>query len=726
MINKRYKIVLDLIRQELSNVETLVQNDINSNEFEINIFENGSKYNIDSGNKVEIACKKSDGTVVVDEVQFIDNIITWTLSKQVLTASGYVEAEVRILENENILTASQSFKFLVRPNLINDDTIKSTSQYRALDEALKKAKEIIEQTKTLPEEAKKIRDIIESAETLLENKQKELEAGVDTSNKLLKETKEYLSGVSAEIEKLKSKEVDIARLKELLTKVDDLKLRLVNLEKTVETANTTDDNLRRSISTATQTKTNLDQSISSAGTSKTNLDRSIDATKKVKVDLDGSIKTGREVKSALDATIETGQNTNTAGMQIKQGLDDSISKANTQKSDLDRSIAKVPQNIASINNAINTVDERLQTTIKTAETKEGELKSTVGSANETDTKAQATMSELKSLLDKSSTSEQALKEIIASGNLDKYVTDPKLQQVLSEYVKSATLSNYATKSELESIDVTGQLTDYAKTVDVDSKLDNKVDKSQITSNYNTIDINTIPNSKALIDLANSFGEVMNKKVDKVSGKTLSSNNYTNADKAKVDAIPTNPKYTDTTYDLSPYAKTTDLRSYAKTADVDTKLNNKVDKVSGKGLSTNDFTNQYKQWVDTSFKPIDYPDTPSEVEELFIRKTDTKNGICLVGWSEVEAKEAGSSNIDFMKRLPFCSKTDSLISGFLIAMEESEGSFRLFVDLNSENDDRSIYWAFFLNKEGVIIPWQKLGAAEVIEATNEEVRAIWAS
>ena len=39
----------------------------------------------------------------------------------------------------------------------------------------------------------------------------------------------------------------------------------------------------------------------------------------------------------------------------------------------------------------------------------------------------------------------------------------------------------------------------------------------------------------------------NKKVDKVTGKGLSTNDYTNAAKAKVDAIPANPKYTDTVY-----------------------------------------------------------------------------------------------------------------------------------------------------------------------------------
>ena len=42
-------------------------------------------------------------------------------------------------------------------------------------------------------------------------------------------------------------------------------------------------------------------------------------------------------------------------------------------------------------------------------------------------------------------------------------------------------------------------------------------------------------------------KIDSKKVDKVAGKGLSTNDYTNAAKAKVDAIPANPKYTDTVY-----------------------------------------------------------------------------------------------------------------------------------------------------------------------------------
>ena len=55
-------------------------------------------------------------------------------------------------------------------------------------------------------------------------------------------------------------------------------------------------------------------------------------------------------------------------------------------------------------------------------------------------------------------------------------------------------------------------------------------------------------SLAAYRTASAQDTIDNKKVDKVTGKGLSTNDYTNAAKAKVDAIPANPKYTDTVYD----------------------------------------------------------------------------------------------------------------------------------------------------------------------------------
>ena len=71
------------------------------------------------------------------------------------------------------------------------------------------------------------------------------------------------------------------------------------------------------------------------------------------------------------------------------------------------------------------------------------------------------------------------------------------------------------------------------------------------------------------------------KVDKVDGKGLSTNDYTAADKAKVDTIPANPKYTDTVYD-------------------DTELKERVATIEGKESTwdaKSDFSGSYNDLTD---------------------------------------------------------------------------------------------------------------------------------
>ena len=82
------------------------------------------------------------------------------------------------------------------------------------------------------------------------------------------------------------------------------------------------------------------------------------------------------------------------------------------------------------------------------------------------------------------------------------------------------------------------------------------------------------------------------KVDKVTGKGLSTNDYTDAAKAKVDAIPANPKYTDTVYD-------------------DTALKERVATIEGKESAwdaKSDFSGSYNDLTDK-------PTIPAEVTPL---------------------------------------------------------------------------------------------------------------
>lgn len=743
MDGKVYRIALDLKKNLVTNVETLVQNDKNTSSFEIELFKDGKKIMLDESDKLEVAAKKADGTVVVDEVK--NNIIhaLWSLSEQVLTCAGYVLAELRILNAADVLTASQSFKFLVRPNNLNDETIKSTSQYRALDEAVKKAEALEKELQGVPEQVASMKADLEAAKTTLDNTQKELLAGLDLSNKNIAEIKTYLSGVNAEIEKLKAKDVDIANLKALLQNLEDLKIRLANLEATLTDAKSTDEDLKTNIatgnktsaslqsatSTAKATQTSLQEKtaqglevnkslgqsiktgqgiissintadkgladkIATADASKTDLDKSINTANKSKADLDkskaqadsakialdssnstattnkaaldesiGKAETAKSnldagkaqadsTKTALDKSIKTGQEVNATSETNKLNLDKSIKDAKDAKVQLDKSTGKA-----------NTAKSNVDASTATADAKNTELISTTSTATSTDEAAKKTITQLQALLNQSGTTEQNLKDIIASGNLDKYVTDPKLQEALKDYVTTGNLSielgnyvksldlvsmldnkvdkvtgktltsndftdsyksklddltkitkvsqlandsNYITdlkmqealakiktlkKEVVDTLPTSGQddviylvkdskgkannvyleylwldkweiigstevdLSGYLKTEtfeemrvtigeNIQHDLDKMIYKSQITDLYGVSDSTTVPSSKALFDGLTIMEEIIGDKVDKVEGKGLSTNDYTNEDKAKLDGIDLSKYVTD--------------------------------------------------------------------------------------------------------------------------------------------------------------------------------------
>ena len=93
------------------------------------------------------------------------------------------------------------------------------------------------------------------------------------------------------------------------------------------------------------------------------------------------------------------------------------------------------------------------------------------------------------------------------------------------------------------------------------------------------------------------------KVDKVEGKGLSTNDLTDDYKSKLDALngnlagkATNTSVLRTTVPNNPFTPTSDYHPATKKY-VDDSVANKVDKVEGKGLSTNDLTDDYKSKLD---------------------------------------------------------------------------------------------------------------------------------
>ena len=91
----------------------------------------------------------------------------------------------------------------------------------------------------------------------------------------------------------------------------------------------------------------------------------------------------------------------------------------------------------------------------------------------------------------------------------------------------------------------------------------------------------------------ALNTALNEKVDKVSGKSLSTNDYTNAEKTKLAGIEANANnYTHpSSHPASIITETSEKRFV--TDNEKATWNNKVDKISGKGLSSNDYTTEEK-------------------------------------------------------------------------------------------------------------------------------------
>ena len=105
---------------------------------------------------------------------------------------------------------------------------------------------------------------------------------------------------------------------------------------------------------------------------------------------------------------------------------------------------------------------------------------------------------------------------------------------------------------------------------------------------------------------------LNGKVDKVTGKGLSTNDYTTDEKNKLAGIETGANKTVVDSSISS-TSTNPVQNKV----VNTALSNKVDKVSGKGLSTNDLTNTLKSNYDAAYTHSTSTHAPTDAEKNVI-------------------------------------------------------------------------------------------------------------
>lgn len=278
-----------------------------------------------------------------------------------------------------------------------DETLNLIKDY---DKTLGEAKEVDASLKV------GINEGIEARNNLADCKKKALEIKdqLDASKVDANKTLDDLNKTKAETETLKSdlsleNQKATENIKDLTNKIDTGKAASNELNTSIEDAKANKENLDKSNTTALATKKSLEDVTTAANTTEENL---------------SNLKSQGDILSGdLTAKIIDGSN-------LKSNLDTSTSNASSVKNDLDSSINQATEENTS-------------------------LKSTDEEAKKTEALIRDLMSQLNLTKDE-------VQKIIANGNLDQYVTEPRL------------------KEALEAIDVTSQLKDYAKKEDIGVKV----------------------------------------------------------------------------------------------------------------------------------------------------------------------------------------------------------------------------------------------------------------
>ena len=298
---------------------------------------------------------------------------------------------------------------------------------RNYDKTLEEAREVDASLKV------GINEGIEARNNLADCKKKALEIKeqLDTSKVDANKTLDNLKTTKTESETLKSNltsenQKATENIKDLTNKIDTGKAASNELNTSIEDAKVNKENLDKSNTTALATKKSLEDATTTANTTKENL---------------SNLKTqGDTLSGDLTAKI-------TDGNKLKSNLDASISNAVTAKSNLDTSVETATS---------------IDTTLKA-----------------TNTEAKKTEALIRDLMSQLGKTEDEVKQIIAAGDLSKYVTDPKLQEVLKDYLS---------KNELN------------------TSLDEKIDKTAITDDFEKQSQEKVLSQKGAYDLYAGFTE----------------------------------------------------------------------------------------------------------------------------------------------------------------------------------------------------------------------------
>lgn len=458
MQNKVFRFNLDIKEKEFKTDFNLVQLD-NTSMLVIKLFDEGNKLETTKEDRAEIAIDKNDNTFCVLPCNLYENEVNCTLDSNALASPGWTNCEVRILNEGKVLTSAR-FKIYIRESIVNNEKIKSTSAYKALEGLINEAKimqESLKKGESVIEDVNKIKENLTEIKKSILDRSKEIDSNLAVVDEKINLIKTYISKSETAIENLTNNQNKIENLSNLLTELEKIRLTLDEINNSINKANIQKVELDKSTENAKNEKISLDDSVENSKVQNANLKNIITEAEMSESSLVASTQKGLAQQSDLEKTISN-------SIDKDRNLRETNEKADLLKTDLN----SLSQNIASKITMGESVKAKLEGNINEANKSKDDLEITINKATDenesltkVETEAKNTEQTIRDLMSRLDKTEEELKEIIASGNLDNYVTDPKLREALK---------SYATKDDLSRIDVTSQLVDYAKKTEIPTKL----------------------------------------------------------------------------------------------------------------------------------------------------------------------------------------------------------------------------------------------------------------
>ena len=246
--------------------------------------------------------------------------------------------------------------------------------------------------------------------------------------------------------------ISIKKSEESIKKANDIN---INIDSSIAKYKETEVGIKAENEKATKNISDLDTKSASGKQVIDDLNSATLKSETAKTNLDESNTKAIQANTDLKTTTQTANDTKTSLEQIKN-------ESSTLSNELSEGNTTASSNIESLkseNQSARTNITGLQTENQNALSKQETLSSETAKANEA-------IERIAELITSSTDLKNKLEQIVASGDLDKYITDPKLREILTAY---------ATKDDLNKIDVTSQLIDYAKKTEIPTSLSQLTD-----------------------------------------------------------------------------------------------------------------------------------------------------------------------------------------------------------------------------------------------------------